>query len=89
LFLAVLFVIKKVLLGRSLKVLSNALEPLSMSAVHYPAKNVSEIRVAKEPRYRRCIAVDETATCMHICGLLWTWILGNYWLWRSLMVGAA
>jgi len=52
------------------KVLSNALEPLSMSAVHYPAKNVSEIRVAKEPRYRRCIAVDETATCMHMCGLL-------------------
>jgi putative transposase len=42
------------------KVLSMALEPISKSAVHYLAKRVSEIRVAKEPRYRRCIAVDET-----------------------------
>jgi transposase-like protein len=42
------------------KVLSLALEPISKSAVHYLAKRVSEIRVAKEPRYRRCIAVDET-----------------------------
>jgi transposase-like protein len=42
------------------KVLSIALEPISKSAVHYLAKRVSEIRVAKEPRYRRCIAVDET-----------------------------
>jgi len=37
-----------------------ALEPISKSTVHYQAKRVSEIRVAKEPRYRRCIAVDET-----------------------------
>jgi transposase-like protein len=37
-----------------------ALEPISKSAVHYLAKRVSEIRVSKEPRYRRCIAVDET-----------------------------
>jgi hypothetical protein len=44
------------------KVLSIALEPISKSAVHYLAKRVSEIRVAKEPRYRSCIAVDETAT---------------------------
>jgi transposase-like protein len=42
------------------KVLSLALEPISKSAVHYLAKKVSEIRVAREPRYRRCIAVDET-----------------------------
>jgi hypothetical protein len=41
------------------RVLSLALEPISKSAVHYLAKKVSEIRVAKEPRYRRCIAVDE------------------------------
>jgi transposase-like protein len=42
------------------KVLSIALEPISKSAVHYLARRVSEIRVSKEPRYRRCIAVDET-----------------------------
>jgi putative transposase len=42
------------------KVLSMALEPISKSAVHYLAKRVSEIRVSKEPRYRSCIAVDET-----------------------------
>jgi hypothetical protein len=28
------------------------LEPISKSAVHYLAKKVSEIRVAREPRYR-------------------------------------
>jgi hypothetical protein len=37
-----------------------ALEPISKSAVHYLAKRISGIRVSKEPRYRRCIAVDET-----------------------------
>jgi transposase-like protein len=42
------------------KVLSLALEPISKSAVHYLAKKVSSVKVAKEPRYRRCIAVDET-----------------------------
>jgi putative transposase len=42
------------------KVLSMGLEPISKSAVHYLAKKVSKIRVAKEPRYGRCIAVDET-----------------------------
>ena len=42
------------------KVLSMALEPISKSAVHYLAKRVSSVKVAKEPRYRRCIAVDET-----------------------------
>jgi transposase-like protein len=42
------------------KVLSMALEPISKSAVHYLVRRVSEIRVSKEPRYRRCIAVDET-----------------------------
>jgi putative transposase len=42
------------------KVLSLALESISKSAVHYLAKRVSFVKVAKEPRYRRCIAVDET-----------------------------
>jgi putative transposase len=42
------------------RVLSMGLEPISKSAVHYLAKKVSEIRVAREPRCRRCIAVDET-----------------------------
>jgi len=42
------------------KILSLALEPIGKSAVHYLAKKVSEIRVAKEPRYGRCIAVDGT-----------------------------
>jgi len=42
------------------KVLSMGLEPISKSAVHYLAKKVSKIRVAREPRCRRCIAVDET-----------------------------
>jgi putative transposase len=41
------------------RVLSLALEPISKSAVHYLAKKVSSVKVAKEPRYRRCIAVDE------------------------------
>ena len=42
------------------KVLSLALEPISKSAVHYLAKKVFEVRVAREPRYRRCIAIDKT-----------------------------
>jgi transposase-like protein len=42
------------------KVLSMGSEPISKSAVHYLAKRVSEVRVSKEPRYRRCMAVDET-----------------------------
>jgi transposase-like protein len=37
-----------------------ALELISKSAIHYLAKKVSSVKVAKEPRYRRCIAVDET-----------------------------
>jgi hypothetical protein len=40
------------------KVLSMALEPISKSAVHYLAKRVSSVKVAKEPRCRRCIEVD-------------------------------
>ena len=48
------------------KVLSLALEPISKSAVHYLAKRVSSVKVAKESRYRRCIAVDETAMCQEI-----------------------
>ena len=42
------------------RVLSMGLEPISKSAVHYLSKKVSEVRVAREPRCRRCIAVDET-----------------------------
>jgi transposase-like protein len=42
------------------RVLSMGLEPISRSAAHYLAKRVSEVRVAREPRCRRCIAFDET-----------------------------
>jgi len=43
------------------RVLSLALEPISKSGVHYLARAVSsKVRVASKPRYRRCIAVDET-----------------------------
>jgi len=40
------------------------LELISKSAVHYLAKRISKIRVSKEPRYRRCIAIDETKLCV-------------------------
>jgi transposase-like protein len=43
------------------------LEPISRSAVHHLARKISEIRVAKEPRYRMCIAVDETKIPVCIC----------------------
>jgi hypothetical protein len=36
------------------KILSMVLEPISRSAVHYLAKRVSSVKVAKESRYRRC-----------------------------------
>ena len=43
------------------KILSIALEPISKSGVHYLARIVSSnVVVASKPRYRRCIAVDET-----------------------------
>jgi transposase-like protein len=42
------------------KVLSMAFEPISKSTVHDLARKVSTIKIAREPRYRRCIAVDET-----------------------------
>ena len=45
-------------------VLSLSLEPISKSAVHYLAKKVSSVKVAKEPRYRRCMAVDEAKLCV-------------------------
>jgi transposase-like protein len=45
-------------------VLSLSLEPISKSAVHYLAKRVSSVKVAKEPRYRRCMAVDEAKLCV-------------------------
>jgi hypothetical protein len=47
------------------KILSLDLEPISRSAVQYLAKKVSSVKVAKKPRYRRCIAVDETK--LRIC----------------------
>jgi putative transposase len=37
-----------------------ALEPISKSTVHDLARKVSTVSVAREPRYRRCIAFDET-----------------------------
>jgi hypothetical protein len=54
------------------KVLSMALEPISKSAVHYLDKRVSEIRVAKESRYRRCIAVDETKLSVRVHVYIWS-----------------
>ena len=43
------------------KILSFSLEPISKSDVHYLARIVSsKVIVASKPRYRRCIAVDET-----------------------------
>jgi len=46
---------------RVYRVLSLALEPISKSCVYYLARIVSSrIIVASKPRYRRCIAVDET-----------------------------
>jgi len=47
------------------KILSIALEPISKSGVHYLARIVSSnVVVASKPRYRRCIAVDETKLCV-------------------------
>jgi transposase-like protein len=37
-----------------------ALEPISKSTVYDLARRVSTASVAREPRYRRCIAFDET-----------------------------
>jgi transposase-like protein len=51
------------------RVLSLALEPISKSAAHYLARKVSEVRVATEPRYRRCIAVDETKLKLSVKGV--------------------
>jgi hypothetical protein len=42
------------------KVLSMVLELISKSTVHELARKVSTIKIARKPRYRRCIAVDET-----------------------------
>ncbi|MCL7390890.1 MAG: DDE-type integrase/transposase/recombinase [Thaumarchaeota archaeon] len=36
------------------------LEPIIKSTVHDLARKVSIIKIAREPRYRRCIAIDET-----------------------------
>jgi transposase-like protein len=75
------------------KVLSMGLEPISKSAVHYLARRVSEVRVSKEPRYRRCMAVDETKLRVKK-SYVYIWsavdvIPRNYWLSRHYMVGAA
>jgi transposase-like protein len=42
------------------RVLTLALEPISKSTVHDLARRVSMVKIAREPRYKRCIAVDET-----------------------------
>ena len=48
------------------KILSFSLEPISKSDVHYLARIVSsKVIVASKPRYRRCIAVDETKLCIN------------------------
>jgi putative transposase len=41
-----------------------ALEPIIKFTVHDLARKVSIIKIAREPRYRRCIAVDETKLCV-------------------------
>jgi len=47
------------------RVLSPDLEPISKSGVHYLAKIISSnVVIASKPRYRRCIAVDETKLCV-------------------------
>jgi transposase-like protein len=40
--------------------MSLALEPISKSTVHDLARRMSTVKVSREPRYRRCIAIDET-----------------------------
>ena len=40
------------------------MEPIIKSTVHDLARKVSIIKIAREPRYRRCIAVDETKLCV-------------------------
>jgi len=48
------------------RILSLALEPISKSDVHYLASILSsKIIIASKPRYRRCIAVDETKICIN------------------------
>lgn len=42
------------------KVLSLMLELISKSTLHELSRKVSTIKIARKPRYRRCIAVDET-----------------------------
>jgi transposase-like protein len=42
------------------RVLSLALEPIRKSIVHDLARRVSMVKIAGEPRHRRCIAFDET-----------------------------
>ncbi|MCL7384551.1 MAG: DDE-type integrase/transposase/recombinase [Thaumarchaeota archaeon] len=37
-----------------------AFEPISKSTVHDLARKVSTIKIAREPRCRGCIAIDET-----------------------------
>ncbi|MEM1731510.1 MAG: hypothetical protein QXV81_09055 [Ignisphaera sp.] len=43
------------------KVLSLVMEPISKSDIHYLSKIISsKVGIVLEPRYRRCIAIDET-----------------------------
>jgi transposase-like protein len=66
------------------KVLSLMLELISKSTLHELSRKVSTIKISRESRYRRCIAVDETKLSVkgiHVYG--WSavkWILRNYWL---------
>lgn len=53
-------------------VLSLSLEPISKSAVHYLAKRASSVKVSREPRYRRCMAVDETKLRVKSCVYIWS-----------------
>jgi phosphoribosylpyrophosphate synthetase len=41
------------------RVLNLSLESISKSTIHDLARRVSMVRVAVEPRYKRCIAVDD------------------------------
>jgi hypothetical protein len=57
--------------GKVPKILSMVLEPISKSTAHYRAKKASTFRLANEPKYRRCTAVDENK--LHIMGFLNMW----------------
>ena len=48
------------------RILSLALEHISKSTINYLARIVSsKIMITSKPKYRRCIAVDETKICIN------------------------